>query len=95
MSSPVIRIRDLAFRYGEGDFELRIPELEVGRASSAAFIGPSGSGKTTLLHLIAGITLPQSGQIFLRGTSIRASREMIPRKWICRPIAWIRRSVCT
>ena len=37
MSSPVIRVQDLAFGYGEGDFELRIGELEVGRASSAAF----------------------------------------------------------
>ncbi len=49
MSRPVVRIEKLEFRYGEGDFRLRIAELELGRASSVAFIGPSGSGKTTLL----------------------------------------------
>ncbi len=75
MSSPVIRIQELAFGYGEGDFELRIAELEVGRASSAAFIGPSGSGKTTLLHLIAGIALPQSGRIETNGVDLTGLSE--------------------
>ena len=37
MSNPVVRVQDLSFRYGEGDFRLEIPELEVGRAK------PSGS----------------------------------------------------
>ncbi|TDI45427.1 MAG: ABC transporter ATP-binding protein [Acidobacteria bacterium] len=75
MSSPAIRIQDLSFGYGEGDFELRIGKLEVGRASSAAFIGPSGSGKTTLLHLIAGITLPQSGKIETNGVELTGLSE--------------------
>ena len=75
MSSPVIRVQNLAFGYGDGDFEMRISELEVGRASSAAFIGPSGSGKTTLLHLIAGITLPQSGKIETNGVELTGLSE--------------------
>jgi len=75
MSSPVIRVQDLFFGYGEGNFELRIGKLEVGRASSAAFIGPSGSGKTTLLHLIAGITLLQSGKIETNGVELTALSE--------------------
>ena len=59
----MITIRDLQFRYAEGDFFLRIPELRIERGSTVAFIGPSGSGKTTLLNLIAGIALPLSGSI--------------------------------
>ena len=59
----IVRIEGLEFRYGEGDFRLAIPELNVKRGGSAAFIGPSGSGKTTLLHLIAGIVLPGAGSI--------------------------------
>jgi ABC-type lipoprotein export system ATPase subunit len=59
----VIRIRDLEFTYGEGDFRLRIPELSAERGSSVAFVGPSGSGKTTLLNLIAGIVTPRRGSI--------------------------------
>ncbi len=59
----MITIRDLEFRYAEGDFFLRIPELHIERGATVAFIGPSGSGKTTLLNLIAGIALPRQGRI--------------------------------
>jgi putative ABC transport system ATP-binding protein len=67
---PVIRISDLEFRYGEGDFHLRIPDLDVEEGATAAFIGPSGSGKTTLLHLIAGIVLPKAGRIETTGVEV-------------------------
>ena len=66
----MITIRDLQFRYAEGDFFLRIPELRIERGSTVAFIGPSGSGKTTLLNLIAGIALPLSGSIVTGETEL-------------------------
>ncbi len=75
MSQPLIRVRELSFAYGEGDFRLSIPELDVARASSVAFIGPSGSGKTTLLHLMAGISLPQSGRIDTDGVEVTKLSE--------------------
>jgi putative ABC transport system ATP-binding protein len=59
----MIRIRDMAFRYGKNDFHLRVPDLTVATGETTAFIGPSGSGKTTLLNLIAGITSPNAGTI--------------------------------
>jgi putative ABC transport system ATP-binding protein len=59
----MIRISQLHFRYPEGDFALRVPELVVGRGETVAMIGPSGSGKTTLLSLMAGIRTPASGSI--------------------------------
>jgi len=59
----MIAISDLLFRYPEGEFELNVPELEVAAGETVAVIGPSGSGKTTLLHLMAGIRLPQKGQV--------------------------------
>jgi ABC-type lipoprotein export system ATPase subunit len=59
----MIEIADLRFRYPEGEFELRVPRLEIERSETVAVIGPSGSGKTTLLHLMAGIRLPQEGSV--------------------------------
>ena len=81
MATPVVRVHDLSFRYGEGDFRLHIPALEVGRASSAAFIGPSGSGKTTLLHLIAGIAHPQGGRIETNGVDVTELSESARREF--------------
>jgi putative ABC transport system ATP-binding protein len=34
--------------------------------------GPSGSGKTTLLHLVAGLELPDEGEIQVLGTGVAA-----------------------
>ena len=71
MTQPhAVRVTDLEFHYGERDFRLRIPGLEVEGGSTAAFIGPSGSGKTTFLHLIAGIAVPQKGRIETNGTEM-------------------------
>jgi len=59
----MIEIRNMLFRYGEGDFRLDVPDLDVESGERVAVVGPSGSGKTTLLNLIAGIARPQSGDI--------------------------------
>ena len=39
--------------------------LDIQLGQSLAIMGPSGSGKSTLLHALAGIDLPDSGQITL------------------------------
>jgi putative ABC transport system ATP-binding protein len=59
----MISISDLRFHYPEGEFELKVPSLNVETGETVAVIGPSGSGKTTLLHLMAGIRLPQEGKV--------------------------------
>ena len=66
----MIRIEDLRFAYGEGDFRLEIPGLHVPKGQSTAFIGPSGSGKTTLLNLIAGIIMPDAGNVTTHGVGV-------------------------
>ena len=43
--------------------------LEVASGDFCAFVGPSGCGKSTLLHLIAGLDVPSSGEIYLDGQS--------------------------
>ena len=67
-----LRIDDLVFHYGEGDFRLAVPQLEVARGASVAVIGPSGSGKTTLLHLVAGVLVPDSGRVRVDDVEVSA-----------------------
>lgn len=59
----MIDLSALRFHYRDGDFVLNIPELHLSAGEKVAVVGPSGSGKTTLLNLLAGIDVPQRGQI--------------------------------
>jgi putative ABC transport system ATP-binding protein len=61
-----------AFPLGDGsDLEvINIPALELPAGSYTVLSGPSGSGKTTLLNLMAGITAPTDGKVWLDGTDI-------------------------
>jgi len=66
----MITIRNLAFSYSTGNFSLQIPEFSVEKHEKIAVIGPSGTGKTTLLNLIAGIIIPNQGNIRVNDTAV-------------------------
>ncbi|MDX2349902.1 MAG: ATP-binding cassette domain-containing protein [Porticoccus sp.] len=59
----MISIRALHFQYTDSDFALQVERLAIGAGEAVAVVGPSGSGKTTLLNLLAGVLLPDSGQV--------------------------------
>ena len=88
-SEPVIQISGLDFRYSEGEFRLRIPDLSVGRGESVAVIGLSGSGKTTLLRLIAGILVPQEGRVNVDGHEMNLLDESARRAFRIRRIGLV------
>ncbi|GIW34742.1 ABC transporter ATP-binding protein [Meiothermus sp.] len=44
--------------------------LEVRPGQTLALLGPSGSGKSTLLRLVAGLEVPDSGQVWLDETEL-------------------------
>ena len=53
--------------------------LEVVAGDAIVILGPSGCGKTTLLRLIAGLEVPDSGEIWLAGAQVAgAGRSMMP-----------------
>jgi iron(III) transport system ATP-binding protein len=53
--------------------------LEVAPRESVVVLGPSGCGKTTLLRLIAGLDLPDTGEIWLAGVQVAGPRRsMLP-----------------
>ena len=70
----VLKLRDVRKSYREGDGNLldvvRVRQFEMSPGEQVALIGHSGSGKSTLLNLIAGILLPDQGEISVRGTNL-------------------------
>jgi ABC-type nitrate/sulfonate/bicarbonate transport system ATPase subunit len=46
--------------------------FEVADGEFVALVGPSGCGKTTLVHMLAGLTLPDRGQIRVDGAPVTA-----------------------
>jgi sulfate/thiosulfate transport system ATP-binding protein len=56
-----------------GDFvALDDVSLEVQRGSLTALLGPSGGGKSTLLRVIAGLELPDAGEVIISGRDATA-----------------------
>jgi len=53
--------------------------LDVVAGDAIVILGPSGCGKTTLLRLIAGLEIPDSGEIWLGGAQAAgAGRSLMP-----------------
>jgi len=67
-----IEIRDLCFRYAEGEpFVLRGANLSIRSGDYVAITGPSGCGKSTLLKIILGLLEPTSGEVLIDGVPLR------------------------
>jgi putative ABC transport system ATP-binding protein len=62
-------------RSGAARRVLRGISLAVDAGGTALLAGPSGSGKSTLLNLIAGLHLPDAGEIAVDGTVVSALGE--------------------
>jgi lipoprotein-releasing system ATP-binding protein len=71
----VIRAEALAKTYAEG--RMRTPvfdglELSVAAGETVAIVGASGAGKSTLLHLLGGLDVPTSGEVYVAGQKMSA-----------------------
>ncbi|KVC93684.1 ABC transporter [Burkholderia ubonensis] len=69
---PAISVRNLRYRYAEGDpWVLDGCSFDIAAGESVAIIGPSGQGKTTLAKLLLGLLDPHEGTIAVDGVDIR------------------------
>src|SRR5437870_12530625 len=71
-----IEVRNVTKSFGSfravNDVSITVPTGEL-----VALLGPSGSGKTSLLRIIAGLELPDGGQVFFEGedATVRDARD--------------------
>ena len=85
--APVAALRGVVKTHGRGAGAARVfagldAVFAAGRLT--AVTGPSGSGKTTLLHLLAGLDLPDAGEVTVGETAVnvleRAARAELRRR---------------
>ncbi len=76
MTSTALSVRGISKRFGSHQ-ALDGVSLEVPPRACVVVLGASGCGKTTLLRVIAGLTTPDSGEIWMRGVQVSAARRIL------------------
>jgi putative ABC transport system ATP-binding protein len=67
--TAAVEARDIRLAFGSTP-ALRAATVAVATGEILAVMGPSGSGKSTLLHCLAGILVPDDGEIHVAGRRI-------------------------
>ena len=70
----MIEARDVVVSFGQTP-ALRGASVFVDKGEIVAVMGPSGSGKSTLLHCLAGILVPDAGEVHFDGRRVDALGE--------------------
>ncbi len=73
-----VKVEGLTKRFKQGETvieALKDVSLTVEPGDFVAVMGASGSGKSTLLHLLAGLTSPDAGKVFIDGEDILAMSD--------------------
>jgi simple sugar transport system ATP-binding protein len=72
-SAPVLSVSGVTKSYRHVQ-ALRGVDLEVRPGEVHALLGDNGAGKSTLMKIIAGVVMPDSGSIVVRGEEVRFER---------------------
>jgi len=78
MSNSILQSRALCKSFCDADKELQVlqgVDFQVSENQLIAIMGSSGSGKSTLLHLLGGLDVPTSGEVFWGDENINQLTE--------------------
>ena len=76
--SEILKVTGLSRTFREGQIQRNVltnVNLQLGKGERIALLGRSGSGKSTLLNLLAGIDLPDAGEIIVHDHSLTELTE--------------------
>ncbi len=66
MTEPLIELKGVSKSFNSNKV-LDNVDLTIYRGEAVGIIGPSGTGKSTILRVIAGLTAPDDGEIYVQG----------------------------
>ncbi|MET8687818.1 ABC transporter ATP-binding protein [Streptomyces sp. NPDC004732] len=84
--APALRLSSLTFAYGpHAEPVLNDLELTLARGEHLAVVGPSGIGKSTMAGMVAGLLVPDAGDVRVDGLPVRGEgavgrRVLIPQE---------------
>jgi putative ABC transport system ATP-binding protein len=73
-AGAIIEARGVVKSFGQTP-ALRGATISAARGEMLAVMGPSGSGKSTLLHCLAGILVPDEGEVWFAGSRLDSLGE--------------------
>ncbi|MDP4209852.1 MAG: ATP-binding cassette domain-containing protein [Bacteroidota bacterium] len=77
MSSAVIELKNLTFRYADGTRALDNIDLSLPYGARVAFLGSNGAGKSTLFSILNGVLKPSGGEYFRNGKLQKFDRKSL------------------
>jgi ATP-binding cassette subfamily B protein len=66
-----VRIEDVWFRYGEGEWALHGIDIAIPAGTTTAIVGETGAGKTTLGYLVSRLYDASRGAVTIDGVDVR------------------------
>lgn len=76
----LIEIKDVRHSYWTKSGPLQVLDgldVSVPEGSFCAVVGPSGCGKSTLTRLVAGLMVPDAGEVYLHGERVTSPRKTV------------------
>lgn len=76
MSESILYMKDITKVYPNGFVANNHVTLDCKKGEIHALLGENGAGKTTLMKVLFGFEIPDEGEIFLKGESIRITNPL-------------------
>ena len=70
MADTCLELKNIRKSFSKDETVLKEISLSIGKGEFITLLGSSGCGKTTTLRIIAGLEMPDSGQVFLDGRDV-------------------------
>lgn len=71
-----LTVKNIVKSFGKTEV-IKDVSFEMNSTSRLALIGKSGSGKTTMLRIIAGLEIPDRGEVAINGSTLNSKQEFV------------------